>query len=276
MHKTFTTPEPIQLTVELGPGRLDIDASDSAAGETSVRVDGNRADEVTVEHRDGEVVVLAPQQRGFLGGAFGSDLKVQITAPADSDLAVKVGSADVTASGRYGRVRIKSGSGDVELDQATADTVVETGSGDIEVSDALGDLRVKAGSGDVSIGRTSQSTVVSTGSGSVELGTVEAEAVLKAGSGDIRVRDAHTNLSAMTGSGDVYVAQLRRGALKAKAASGDINVGVPAGIPVWTDISCLTGRVRSNLQGAGEPAEGQDHIEIRVTTVSGDINLAQL
>lgn len=276
MHRTFTTPEPVRLTVELGPGRLDIDASDSAAGETEVRVEGNRAEDVTVEQRDGEILVLAPQQRGFLGAAFGSDLKVQITAPAGSDLAVKVGSADLTASGRYGSVRIRSGSGDVELDQATADTVVETGSGDIDIADALGDLRVKAGSGDVSIGRTTRSAVVSTGSGGVELGAVEAEAVLKAGSGDIRVRDAHTNLSAMTGSGDVYVARMRRGAFKAKAASGDINVAVPAGIPVWTDISCLTGSVRSNLEGAGEPAEGEPYVEIRATTVSGDVNLAQL
>jgi DUF4097 and DUF4098 domain-containing protein YvlB len=276
MQKTFHTPEHISLRVEFGSGRLHVDASDQT-DETQVRVEGSHADEVTVEQRGDQVVVLAPPRRaGFLAGAFSSDLEVRVTVPTGSDLAVKVGTADVTASGSFGEVRIKSGSGDVELEQADRSTVVETGSGDIEISVARGDLRVKAGSGEVSIGRVAGTSVISTGSGHVELGSVERDAVLKSGSGDIRVRDAHTDLSAMTGSGDVYVASIRRGALKAKAASGDINVGVPAGIPVWTDISCLTGSVRSNLQGAGQPADGQDHIEIRATTVSGDVNLAQV
>jgi len=276
MHMTFPTPEPTSLYVEFGPGRLDVDAGE-ATGQTEIRVEGSQAEEVTVEQRGDEIVVVAPSRRtGFFSGVLGGDLHVTVTLPRDSDLAVKVGSADVTASGRYGQVRIRSGSGDVELQEATHSTVVETGSGDVEIETVTGDLRVKAGSGEVRVGRVSRSTVISTGSGSVELGSVEEGAVLKSGSGDIRIRDAHTDLSAMTGSGDVYVAQIRRGALKAKAASGDINVGVPAGIPVWTDISCITGNVRSTLQGAGHPADGQDHIEIRATTVSGDINLAQL
>jgi DUF4097 and DUF4098 domain-containing protein YvlB len=276
MHTTFPTPGPTSLHVEFGPGRLDVDASETTE-QTEIWVDGSGADEVTVEQRGDQIVVISPPRRtGFLSTAFGGDLIVRVTMPIDSALSVKVGSADVTASGRYGQVRIKSGSGEVELDEATGSTVVETGSGDIEIGSSTGDLRVKAGSGEVSVGRTAGSTVISSGSGGVELGSVEQEAVLKSGSGDIRVREAHTDLSAMTGSGDVYVARIRSGELKAKAASGDINVGVPAGIPVWTDISCLTGDVRSNLEGAGQPSEGQDYIEIRATTVSGDINLAQL
>jgi DUF4097 and DUF4098 domain-containing protein YvlB len=276
MHHTFTTPEPISLVVELGPGRLDVDASDTS-DTTEIRIEGDHADEVTVEQRGHEIVVLAPQRRtGFLSSLVTGDLKVQVVMPAGSDLAAKVGSADVTASGRYADLRVKAGSGDVEVDEVSGSAVVDTGSGDIELTTASGDLRIKAGSGDVSIGRVAGSAVVSTGSGTVELGTVGAQAVLKTGSGDIRIHDAHTDLSAMTGSGDVYVAQLSRGGLRAKAASGDINIGVPAGIPVWTDISCLTGNVRSNLEGAGRPEEGQDHVEIRATTVSGNITLAQL
>jgi len=45
---------------------------------------------------------------------------------------------------------------------------------------------------------------------------------------------------------------------------------------VWTDVSCVSGSVSSNLTGAGQPEDGQDYIEIRATTVSGDISLAQL
>ena len=70
--------------------------------------------------------------------------------------------------------------------------------------------------------------------------------------------------------------RMRRGQLTAKNVSGDIRVGVPAGVPVWTDITSLTGSVRSNLEGAGEPEEGQDFIELRARTVSGDVHLEQL
>jgi DUF4097 and DUF4098 domain-containing protein YvlB len=69
---------------------------------------------------------------------------------------------------------------------------------------------------------------------------------------------------------------MRRGQLTAKNVSGDIRVGVPAGVPVWTDITSLTGSVRSNLEGVGEPEEGQDFIELRARTVSGDVHLEQL
>ena len=272
MEKTFHTPEPISLYVEIGAGQVTVDAVETT--ETQVRVEGPDADLVTVEQRDGEVVVSGRPRTGFFAST--SELDVTVTLPLDSDLATKVGSADLVATGRYSSARIKSGSGDVRLAELTDTAVVDTGSGDVEIESALSNLRVKAGSGNVTIGRVAGSVVVSAGSGTVQVGATEATAALKSGSGDLAVKEAHTDLSAVTGSGDVYVGSIRRGALKAKAASGDIHIGVPAGIPVWTDISCVTGSVRSDLQGAGQPEQGQDYIEIRATTVSGDIQLAQL
>jgi hypothetical protein len=45
---------------------------------------------------------------------------------------------------------------------------------------------------------------------------------------------------------------------------------------VWTDLTTVSGAIRSSLEGAGQPTEGQDHIELRAKTVSGDIVLTQL
>ena len=45
------------------------------------------------------------------------------------------------------------------------------------------------------------------------------------------------------------------------------------GTPIWTDLTTLTGAVRSSLLSAGEPAEGQAHLELRVASVSGDIEI---
>ena len=35
----------------------------------------------------------------------------------------------------------------------------------------------------------------------------------------------------------------------------------------------MTGTVRSGLEGVGEPEQGADYIEVRATTVSGDVHL---
>ena len=101
-------------------------------------------------------------------------------------------------------------------------------------------------------------------------------AIVKTGSGDLRVGESHDDVSLSTGSGDFVVDHVHRGRLSAKGASGDVRVGIPAGLPVWTDLSTVSGRIRSALDGAGQPDEGQDHVEVRAKTVSGDIVLTQI
>lgn len=273
MHKTFPTSEPTSLYVEIGSGLVKVDATETT--ETEVHVDGKDAEDVIVEQRGDQIVVIGPQRRvGFFG--FGGDLMVTVTLPLDSDLATKLGSAELVATGRLGAARVRNGSGDVQVEEFTADAVIQSGSGDIEVGSSLGDLRVKSGSGQVRIGRVAGSTVITSGSGRITVEDAEDEVVTKTGSGDIRIGEVSNEVSMTSGSGDLEVGRILKGVMKAKTASGDVSVGVPSGIPVWTDISCLTGSVRSNLAGAGRPEEGQDYIEIRATTVSGDINLSQL
>jgi DUF4097 and DUF4098 domain-containing protein YvlB len=154
--------------------------------------------------------------------------------------------------------------------------VVQTGSGDVRVESAHADLRVKSGSGNVLLLDLAATSAVSTGSGDVKVGTNHGPVVVKTGSGDLEVREAAADVSLSTGSGDLVVGTARRGRLTAKGASGDIQVGIPAGVPVWTDIATVSGAIRSTLTGAGEPTEGADHVEVRAKTVSGDVVLTEL
>ena len=273
MQKLFNTPGPISLYVELGSGDLTIRAEDTT--ETSITVDGRNTEDVIVEQRGNQVVVLANQRKG---GFFGTsnDLTVNVTLPTDSELVTKTGSADLDATGRLGTAKLKSGSGDVRIDELGGDALVETGSGDIDIDSVAGDLRIKTGSGDVEVDNLGSSTSISTGSGDVEIGTSHGEVQVKSGSGGMRVREAHSDLSMTTASGDLVVGTMHRGGLQAKNVSGDIHVGIPANIPVWTDISAVSGSVSSNLDGAGQAEQGQDFIEVRAKTVSGDIVLEQL
>jgi DUF4097 and DUF4098 domain-containing protein YvlB len=273
MRKTFHTPGPASLYIELGSGQVVISATET--DETAVNVEGPDAEDTTVEQRGDQIVVIAPQRRSGLLG-LGGDLAVTVSLPHGSDLTTKLGSADLEVTGRLGSTRVKSGSGEVRVDKLSQDAVVKSGSGNVQVASSTGDLRVKTGSGHVQVGRTEGTAVVATGSGRVSLDATEAETMVKTGSGDVLVGSAGADVSMTSGSGDLEVASVSRGAVTAKTASGSVVVGVVGGVPVWTDISTLSGHVRSNLVGAGQPAEGQDHIEIRATTVSGDVVLTQL
>jgi DUF4097 and DUF4098 domain-containing protein YvlB len=273
MRKTFHTPGPTSLYVELGAGQVTVRATET--DETHVTVDGPDAEETTVDQRGDEIAVVAPERRSGLLG-FGRSLTVTVTLPHDSDLTTKFGSADLEVTGRVGSVRVKTGSGAVRLGDLTGDAVIKTGTGDVEVASSLGDLRVKAGSGALRVGRTGGTAVLATGSGRISVDTTEDETVAKTGSGDVVVGSAEADVSLTSGSGDLEVGSFSRGELRAKTATGNVVVGVVGGIPVWTDVSSVTGEVRSNLRGAGRPEEGQDHIEIRATTVSGDVVLNQL
>lgn len=269
----FETHSPISLYVEIGKGTVAVQADDTT--ESSVEVTGRDADLVHVELSGDQLSVVAPKQRtGFLAGD--STLRFVITIPWDTDLAMKSGSADITVAGRVGTSKVRSGSGDVRIEILGGPAAVETGSGDIHIDEAHAELRIKSGSGDVTVRHAESAVSVSTGSGDVEIGSSNGPAVIKTGSGDLKVIEAQGDISMATGSGDLVIGAANRGRFSAKGASGDVHIGIPAGIPVWTDISTVSGEIRSSLVSAGEPQAGGDHVELRAKTVSGDIVLTQI
>ena len=276
MQRTFSTPEPVSMYVELRSGDLAITTAETDETVVEVVRPHGDDDDVTVEQRGDDIVVVS--RHGGRGGLFGSSrdgAHVRVTMPHDSRLVTKLGSAEVRVDGRLGESSLKSGSGDVRLDELSAKAFVETGSGDLQIGSAA-ELQVRSGSGQVTVERLGGAAQISTGSGDVLVGTALEALSVKSGSGDLRVREVTGDVTLTTASGDLVVDRMLRGALNAKNASGDVVVGVPAGIPVWTDVSTVSGSVRSSLQGAGEPAEGQEFVELRAKTVSGDISLEQL
>lgn len=267
----FPTPDPVRLLVELGPGLVAVHARDTAT--STVLVEGRDADLVRVEHSGRQLSVIGPKQRVFGGGA---KLTVTVTVPTGSQVSAKTGSADLELDGELATVQLRSGSGDISVETASGPSVVETGSGGIRLGEAGADLRIKSGSGDVSVGQAAGAVAVSSGSGDVEIGTARGAVTVKTGSGDLRVTTACDDVSMATGSGDLEVRSAGRGRITGKGASGDMRIAVPAGVPVWTDLTTASGQIASSLRGAGQPAAGQDHVEIRARTASGDITLVEL
>jgi DUF4097 and DUF4098 domain-containing protein YvlB len=268
----FTTPGSIKLYAELGKGSLILRAEETAT--TRVSISGDAAEEVRVTQDGDHVSVIGPQSRtGFLGRD--PHLDVVVSMPVDSELMVRTGSADITVEGAVGAAKVKTGSGDIDIELLGGPADVESGSGDVAVGTAAAELRIKSGSGDIRIDHADHAAAVSTGSGDTAVGTARGPLAVKSGSGDLTLDDAHDDVSFSTGSGDLQIGTAHRGRLTAKGASGDFRIGVAGGLPVWTDISTVSGEIRSDLVGAGEPAADADRLEIRAKTVSGDIDLRQ-
>jgi hypothetical protein len=272
MHHQFQATGPQHLYIELQAGSVDVTAA--AVDRVTVQLDGEGADAVTVEQTKDGVSVVGPRRSGFFNQRH--DVSATVVAPEGSSLVTKLGSAAVRTQGVLGEVRLSTGSGDVELDEVDGNAVVKAGSGSITARALGAAASVKAGSGDLYVGRLGGDSELVTGSGNIELGHATATVSMKTGSGDLTVRSATGTVTASATSGDLHIGRLERGQAILKNVSGDIRLGIPQGTPVWTDISTGTGRLRSTLAPTGAPQPGQDHVEVRARTLSGDIYLEQL
>lgn len=264
---SFPGPEPRDLIIEVNVGDVVVRLEPEATS-TEVVLDGP-TDGVTVEEVAGAVRVIQRRRRiGF----FIDTLTVTVTAPTQSRPTLQTGSADIVLTGTAADTMVRVGSGDVRIDEIDGDADLTTGSGDLTVAHVHGALHARSGSGDLRLGRVDGPATLATGSGDATLDHAGADVTAKSGSGDLTLGHAG-DVRFTTASGDLHVTRVDAGSVTAKSAAGDVRVGVTAGTPVWTEIDTLTGSVRNDLQSLGAPAADQPYVQVRATTISGDIHL---
>jgi DUF4097 and DUF4098 domain-containing protein YvlB len=269
----FETAGPVELAIELAKGHVAIQTTES--NHAHVEISGREADRVKVEQRGDRLVIADPQARrpfGFTHPGF----DVQVVVPASSALAVKTASADVDVTGTVGATAVNTAAAAVRIERVEGSADINSGSGSVAIASAQQTVRIKSASGDVTVGTAAGAVIASTGSGDVAVGRAQGPVSVKTGSGDLRVATAEDDISLLTASGDLEVGAAHRGRVVHKGASGDIRVGVPAGTPVWTDITTFSGQIRSGLSSVGQPEDGQDHLELRARTYSGDVTLVEV
>lgn len=134
-------------------------------------------------------------------GSFGGcSVDYVVTVPDATDVSVVTGSGDIAVGGSLGGVALKAGSGDIRTTNLAADQVTaEDGSGDVdlELATAPPTVGVKTGSGDVSVRlppNTHYAVDSATGSGDTRVRVTDDPAStsrlrIRSGSGDITVDD---------------------------------------------------------------------------------------
>ncbi len=296
----FECAGPIEVSVELDSGRLDIQLEKGTEGTVrpgvavQVRADptgqppwtagiagllswlgeqtgGAPASELAAEAVRRTVIDFTGQRltvrspRDFPLRAV--PLTIQISAPSGSSITARSGSADIAVDGVADRLDASTGSGQVRAQRCTGPTDVRTGSGDVRLGSVLGRLRVRTGSGEVeviSIEGAANAAGASGGGASVGGGSVQT------GSGNVRLGAVTHDMSARTGSGDLTVVDASAGGLELTTGSGQLRVGIHPGVRAELDVSSGSGHARSDLPVGGPPAEGDVPLRVRARTGSGD------
>lgn len=275
---TFDTPEPIVATIDSGAGHIWITASDRADTVVEVRptdesreADVKAAEQTVVDYAAGRLAVRAPKSRfhTLVGPSSRWSVDVTVELPTGSRVDATA-AAEIRVAGRIGDSTFNSAAGSFRLDR-TGRLKLRTGVGDISVAEAAGDVEVSTGSGRIWLGEIDGNAVAKSSHGEITVGDATGDVRLKSASGDITVERALAGVNAKTAYGNVRVGEIGRGSAVLETGFGEVEVGIAEGTAAWLDVSSKAGRVRSDLDAADEPAPSAETVEVRARTGFGDI-----
>jgi Putative adhesin len=275
--QTFETPEPITATIEIVIGDVQISAGDRDTTVVAVKPsdasndeDVRAAEQTRVEYANEQLRVKAPKLRSWLSRSGGGSVDVTVELPAGSNVHGVAATADFHTDGRLGYCRIKTGLGDIQIDEA--DTLnLKSGAGRIGAERATGHTEVNAGSGEVRLGELGGSAQIKNANGDTWVGVANRDLQLGAANGNIAVDVAHAGVGAKCANGDVRIGEVVRGSVWLETSIGDLEVGIREGTAAWLDVNATAGRVDNALDAADAPDASSERVEVRARTTFGRI-----
>jgi DUF4097 and DUF4098 domain-containing protein YvlB len=274
---TFDTPEPISVQIDLVIGDARVIASDRDDTVVEVRpsdgsheLDVRAAEQTRVEYAAGRLLVKAPKQRGLgLFGKVGS-IDVTIELPAGSHVQGDSSVAAFRCVGRLGECRVKTATGDIQLDHTGA-LDLHTSGGTIVVDRVIGHAEVSTGTGRVRLRQIDGTAVIKNSNGDSWVGEIAGDLRVNAANGHISVDHANAGITANTANGDIRIGAVARGSASLKTACGEIEIGIRAGTAARLDVHTQFGRVRNDMDTADSPEPSDETVEVRARTSYGDI-----
>jgi putative adhesin len=274
---TFDTPAPISATIDIVGGDVRIGAGER--GTTTVTVaptdadnaeDRKAAEQTRVEYDGGRLLVKQPKLRAWLPRNNGGQIDVTVELPAGSHVHGDAALADFQTDGPIGQLRIKTGLGQIRVEQAET-LALKSGLGDITVERATGHADVAAGSGDVRVRELASTAVIKNSNGDTWVGDAQGELRVHAANGDIAVEHAEAGVGAKSSNGDVRLGDVARGSVVLETSLGNLEVGIREGTAAWVDVRASAGRVLNELEAAEAPAPSTEKVEVRARTSAGDV-----
>lgn len=277
--RTFKTPEPISVQVELGGGAIWVTASDRSDTLVVVRpsnptsqTDIAAAEQTRVEYSEGRLTIKGPKGWRYYSGWGRDSIDIEIAVPAGSRFEGKTGVANLHCDGRLDELRFKTGAGEIHAEQTGA-AIISTGAGNVNLEHAKGGVVISTGTGRLEIGRVDGSAAVRNSNGDTWLGDVAGEVLVSAANGKIAVDRSPSAVSAKSANGDIMLGAVARGEVLAKTACGRVEIGVADGVPAWLELHTKHGNVRNELDAASAPDPSEEAVKICALTGYGDITI---
>jgi DUF4097 and DUF4098 domain-containing protein YvlB len=259
--KTFNTPNGLRLELRIPSGSIDVETVDT--GETTLEIDGERDPsdfrvELSELAEGGHRLLVEQHRRRAFAFGWSRDLRVRVRAPLGTHVKADTGSAELEARGEIESLAFRSGSGDVAFDRVRGDVTIKVASGDVEGKRVDRDLTANSASGDIRVD------------------VVGGDLVARSASGEVEIEVAGGSAHVSTASGDISVGGLARGEATFRSVSGDVDVTVARGTAVWLDLSSVSGDAVSDLAMGEGSGNGGVGLELRATSVSGDIHVGSV
>ena len=196
-REAFDTPGPLELTVRVPSGDIDLHTVEGTESVVELSASPELEEEARIElhpKHDGHELSVVIEKRSGLFRSFRDDIRVRITDSAGSgSRRSRRPRPTSTARGDFGAAKVNTASGDVRFEHVGGEAQVNSASGDVNIDQVDGALTVNTASGDVEIRR------------------IQGEGKVRAASGDISIDEADSSLKVQTASGDVEVDSVREG-----------------------------------------------------------------
>jgi DUF4097 and DUF4098 domain-containing protein YvlB len=273
----FDTPEPISVEIDIHVGDSRVVASDRT--DTVVEVHpsdlGNEQDvkaaaQTRVEYAAGRLLVKAPKQRALSVFSKLGSIDVTIAVPTGSDVRATTAVGAFRLQGRLGRCRIRTATGDMQLDD-TASLDADTSIGAVEAGHVAGDAEISTGSGRVRIGEVDGAVTIKNSNGQSWVGAAGGDVRISSANGDISVDRAGAGISAKTANGDVRIGELVRGVASLRTGMGSVEFGIRTGTAAQLDVHTSFGRVINQMDLVDGPAASDQTVQVNARTGYGDI-----
>ena len=277
---SFETPQPTKLRIGLPFGRITVTAEQTTATRIELSApngDGNAREwieQAEIMQLGDEIVVRGPKLRFSLFNMWGGSIEANVHAPLGSDATLSIGAGRVETVGRLATVHAHTGAGNVHVAEC-AEARANTGAGNIDIAAVTGSVEAKTGAGKVRIGKVGADADITTAAGNTLIEEIAGSARMKTAHGNIEIGAAGDSLEAFTSSGNIRVTRADHGYVRARTVSGGVSVGVANGVAAHLDLSTVSGHVRSELEASGAPADGEQRIELVLSTVSGNVSVAR-
>lgn len=273
----YQTDGPIDLAIDVPVGRIEVTASERT--DVDVRVDPSNpakkadvraASDTVVHYQDGRLTIAAPHRYSPFSGSESVDITVDL--PSGSRLTADTSVGKIRTHGSLGATRIKSSTGDVNIERAAV-LQVHASSGEVVLGHVDGDLELTSGNGSSHVDYVGGAAGLKASNGDIHIGVAGGPLTAKLANGSINVREALDSVTARNSYGKIRLDEVSAGAIQLDASYGEVLVGIRRGVAAWLDIQSKNGVVRNDMNADEGPTGSEGSVEIRVRTNYGDITI---